>query len=114
MNVVGIHVLFAGDGAGAAVVLPQMQSDGRGGNWSTAMLAVPSFVRVRCASRALPEDCLGPAGGSDPAAQAGGNGSSGSIEWWFLAFAASLVAWIGFYMHWANREEGRSKGASNL
>jgi len=107
MNVVGIHVLFSRDGAGA-VILPQMQSDGRGGNWSTAMLALPSFVRVRCASLALPDDCPG------SAAQSGGNGSSGSIEGWFLAFLMSLVVWIGVYMYWANRQEGRSKGASNL
>jgi hypothetical protein len=106
MNIVGIHVLFSRDSAGS-VVLPQMQSDGRGGNWSTAMSAMPSFVRVRCPSPALPEGCPGPA-------QLGDNGSSGSIEGWFLAFAASLVVWIALYMYWANRQERGSKGASNL
>jgi hypothetical protein len=111
MSVVDISVAFPGDDEGAAVVLPQMQPDGRTGKWSTKMLALPSFVRVRVGSESLPEECPAAVSGSESAPAAAPITSSGSLEWWFLGFVASLVAWVAFYMRWANARRGPSTGA---
>jgi hypothetical protein len=111
MSVVDVLVVFPGDGDGAAVLLPQMQPGGRIGTWSTTMLALPSFVRVRVGSESLPEACPAAVAGSESAPAAGPTTSSGSLEWWFLGFVASLVAWVAFYMRWANARRGPSKGA---
>ena len=102
MSVVDILVEFPGDDEGSTVVLPQMQPASRTGTWSTKMLALPSFVRVRSGSGSLPDTCPGADTGHESAAQAGPSTSSGSLEWWVLAFVASLVAWVVFYMRWAN------------
>jgi hypothetical protein len=113
MGIVDLRVVFPVEGDGATVVLPQMQRDGLAGIWSTTMLALPSFIRVRFRSGSLPDECPSPDPGRESAEPAGANGSSGSLEWWVLGFAASLVAWVAFYMRWANSRRGLSKEAQN-
>jgi hypothetical protein len=110
MSVVDLHVAFPSDGEGATVVLPQMQPESRAGLWSTKMLALPSFVRVRYGSASLPDECPRPDSGSESAAP---TSSSGWLEWSVLGFLASLVAWVAFYMLWANARQGPSKDAHN-
>jgi hypothetical protein len=111
MSVVDIQVVFPGAGEGATVDLPQMQPGGRTGMWSTKMLALPSFVRVRLGSGSLPDTCSRADSGRESAASARPSMSSGALEWWVLGFVASLVAWVAFYMRWANARPGASKGA---
>jgi hypothetical protein len=113
MAIVDLNVVFPGDEAGATIVLPQMQSGSRTGEWSTKMLALPSFVRVRSAPGSLPDECPAADSGSESGPSAFPSTSSGSLEWWFLGFVASLVAWVAFYMRWANARRGPSKGAHN-
>lgn len=113
MNVVNIQVVFPGGDDGGTVLLPQMQPEARAGRWSTKMLALPSFIRVRNGSGSQPDECPGPGAGSESGESSSTPGSSGSLEWSVLGFVVSLVAWVVFYMRWANARQGPSKGAHN-
>jgi len=113
MSIVDIQVIFPGGDAGGTVLLPQMQPDTRAGTWSTRMLALPSFVRVRFGSGSRPDECPGPGAGSESGGSSSTPGSSGSLEWSVLGFVVSLVAWVVFYMRWANARQGPSNGAHN-